>query len=791
MINLFDLTYRYFENPYFLLLIIPSIIILIYLITKDFIKVPLDKNQQSKLKHKRIIVIISRIIIFVLLFIALSGPFVEKYMTIQGDPKLKLLIDNSTSMQVFDFEAINNLQDQLNSRLPLETVYISSGEKSSLGDNILVNLKRNENVLLLSDGYSNSGISLGDIVLKSNSLNSSISAINLKPKYYDASITISGSDKTSSGADNTFTVSLKQTERKSVHVVVEIDGVSVLDTKTDKDTLTITKTFSEGYHKITAKLDTEDYFKNNNIFYKTVKVVPKPKILIYSKVGIGINKLYDPLYDITLTSDFPKDLGIYTAVVVDDIEIKDINDKTDLLTDFAASGNGLFVLGGGNSFDSGGYKNSNFEQILPVYVSKAGRKKGENNIVIAIDISGSTGHVFQGSVKSDIEKAIALDMIKNLSLVNNVGVVAFNTQGYKVFDIKPLIDQPDMEDIIMRLKYDGGTYISNGLLMAIEMLKGKGGSKNIILISDGRNQDFEQTNEALRLASSQGIRIYAIGVGEDTDNKNMKDIADSTGGTYFEPDSTDRVRILFGDTEMSGTKKVFPLVAIDKNHFITQNLNLKGNIYGFNQVVPKDSAKLLVTDDVGDPIVAVSRLGLGRVAVLATDYKLYGFELLNKDNSLLLTRIGNWVIGDPERKNDKFVEIQDGRIAEAIDVKVKSDIQPSSSELALYKVDDSLYDGSIIVNNVGFKSLLDGVFAVNYKEEYQGVGMNNQLIGVVKASGGRIFKQDEIEAIVEFIKLKSKREMVTKKSYSWIFALAALLVYLIEVSYRRINRNKK
>ncbi len=790
--KIIDLTYRYFEHPYYLLLIIPAVLLLWYLIDKDFIKLPLDKEQQRKLSTKRLFIFITRVLVLLLLFIALAGPFVETFRTVQGDPKVRLLIDNSSSMQVFDINDANKLKSELEKRIPVEIGYIGDGEKSALGDNIIANLKKNENVLLFTDGYSNSGIELGDIVLKANSLNSSVSAINLKPKNYDASIVVYGSEKTTADAENVFTVAIKQTERKPVHVIIEVDGINVVDTTTESKELTFNKKFDVGYHKITAKLDANDFFKNNNIFYKTIKVVPKPRVLIYSKDAIEINKLFEPVYATTITSDFPNELGVYTALVVDNMEIKNVEGKSDMITDFVADGNGLFVVGGGSSFDFGGYKGSRFEQILPVFVAKAGRKTGVNNIIIVIDISGSTGNVFgETYTKVDIEKAIALDMIRNLSLVNNVGVVAFNTRAYKVFDIKQLLNQPDMSDIIMRLIDNGGTYISQGLLMAIEMLKDKGGSKNIILISDGINQDRDEAIQTTRLASSEGIRIYTIGIGEDTDAENMQTIAGMTGGAYFEPDSADRVRIMFGDVEVSGDKKVFPLVVFDRNHFITQGLKLKGSLYGFNQVVPKNSAKLLISDDIGDPILTVSRLGLGRVAALATDYKIYGFELLNKENSLLLTRTVNWVIGDPERKNKKFVDIRDGRSGNSIEIKVKSDVQPSSSDVALYKVDEDLYVGSVLVNEVGFKRLLDGVFAVNYKLEYEGVGLSENLDKLVRATSGQMFEDDKVDEIVEFIKLKSKRDTLAKDSYKWVFALAALIIYLIEVGFRRIVRNKK
>ena len=322
------------------------------------------------------------------------------------------------------------------------------------------------------------------------------------------------------------------------------------------------------------------------------------------------------------------------------------------------------------------------------------------------------------------------------------------------------------------------------------MLQGRGGSKNIILISDGKTQHEEESRNSFKLAASKGIRIYTIGVGDDTYRNFMQEAADITSGVYFEPEESQGIKILFGDLETSGNKKVFPLYIVDKNHFITQGLKLKANLYGFNQATPKTSAKLLITTDVGDPTLTVWRYGLGRVAALTTDYGTYGFELLNKDNSILFTRTINWIIGDPERKNDKYIDIKDGRINEHVEILIKSDTQPSSDEIAFYKIDENLYQGSIKPTKTGFNSALDSIFAVNYKLEYQDVGINEEINRIITATNGKMFKDDQIEQIVEFIKTKSRREIITKRSYSWMFITAALLLYLIEISWRRIARNK-
>ncbi|MBI2148622.1 VWA domain-containing protein [Candidatus Woesearchaeota archaeon] len=789
MINLIGFLSRYFERSYVLFLIIPLIVIFIYLFRKTFVNVYLGEQYERKRKNLKIFVFITRFIIICLLLVALASPFLIKTKVVPGDPKVKILVDNSTSMNLFDLSIVDNLKLQLEKKLPVELSYISDGEESRLGDGIISNMKKNNNLLLVTDGNNNAGVELGDAAIQANTLNVSISALRIFPDKYDASVVVYGSEKTTADVENTFTVDVHQTENRKPHLVVDVDGVAVLDKVVDNTEITFKKSFSEGYHKITARLIVDDYFKYNDIFYKTVKVVPKPRVILLSQ-NDELLTLFRPLYNIDKFNDLNADLKPYTGVIIDNAEANVLNNYYDKLSNFISDGNGMFVVGGGNSYDSGAYNGSKFEELLPVFVAKAGKKRGDVNVILLIDISGSTGIGFGDYKKVDVEKALAINMLRNISLVHRVGVVAFTGFAYKLADLMPLIDQPYLEDSIGRLKFGGGTNMFEGLKAAITMLQNVGGSKNIIILSDGNTQGKDTTIESVKYAASQGINIYTVGVGGDTDKEFMQNVADNGNGIYFEPDTTQQIKLVFGDTEISEGKRVFPLVVIDKNHFITKGLKLTASIYGFNQVVPKTTAKMLVTNDIGDPIVTVWRYGLGRVASLATDYKVYGFEILDRDNSLMLTRITNWVIGDPERKNSRFIDIKDGILDKPIEVLVKSDVQPSSDQIALYKIDENIYRGTITVDNVGFSKILDAVFAVNYKDEYSNMGMNSKLNNLIASTGGMFFDPDNIDGIVEFIKQRSRREVLTNKSYSWIFLLSALLLYLIEVCVRRLITHK-
>src|SRR3989344_5009827 len=380
----------YFERPLILLLAIPLILILFFFMRKDFMKSYFDESNKSRKAKLRIFVFIMRSLIFILLLISLASPFLEDRETVKGDPEIKILIDNSTSMQLLDTSIVDELVSSLEDRIPTKTSYIAVGNESRLGDGILSSVNPGDNVLLISDGNNNAGVTLGDVILQANDLNISISAINLSSKYPDSSVSIHGTSKTGSKVQNNFVVVIRQSENKPVHLVVEIDGSKILD---------------------------KDYNEANNIFYKSVKVVPKPKALVVGKSG-NLYSLYDPIYELTKVEDLSIDLAPYTAVIINDVNAEKLNSYSDKLSSFISEGNGMFVVGGINSYDAGGYKGSRFEQLLPVTVAKAGKKQGDVSVVLVIDISGSTGESFKGFTKVDIEKALALKMITSISLVH-------------------------------------------------------------------------------------------------------------------------------------------------------------------------------------------------------------------------------------------------------------------------------------------------------------------------------------------------------------------------------------
>lgn len=780
-----NIAYAYLENPYVLLLFIPVVILLFFILRRDFVKLKEEADVIRRKKELRRILFFTRSLMALLVLVAIASPYYDAQKTIEGDPYIKILVDNSSSMQLYEDFAYD-LAQKLEKKLPVEVYSFGSAEHSDVGDAVLANLKPRDSIILVSDGNANVGSSLGDVGLFAAQLNSTVNAVMLNAVRDDAGVVVLGPAKTQEGVPNTFTVLVSEVGSPKYELEVNLDGRKV---KLDENRQFV-ETFDYGYHKIVASLMSEDYFGQNNVYYKTVKVVPKPEIYYWTEAPSPMQTLLSQMYVVQSGSTLP-DLSDYYAVAVNNIPAEKANPSSEKITDFVADGNGMVVFGGEAAFDKGNYRNSVFESILPVFVGAPGKKEGEINIILVIDISGSTGAAFGDEKTVDVEKALALGVLNDLSLNDRLGVVAFNSEAYLVSEPSYVYEKKGLEDRVARLSDGGGTFITAGLMKAIALLERLQGSKNIILISDGKTQSESSARDTARLAHNQGIKIYTVGVGPSTNELVMQDIAAIANGIYFRATDSSRLKLLFGDVEEQEIGDTMSLVVLNPNHFITADYYPEAAIHGFNNVVPKTSARLLLTTTTGEPILTVWRLGLGRIAALSTDDgSNWNSDMLASPNSKVVSRIFNWVIGDPDRKSKEFVDIKDTRVFEATELVVRSQEPPKAEGHSFYKTGDDLYSSSITPALTGFQEVLGAAFAVNYPSEYELLGMSGELETVVFNTGGKIFDRNDIDGMVKHTITRSRREMVTKENLRWPFVMAVVVLFLIEIFIRRVIKQE-
>ncbi len=807
----------------YVLILIPLIIGLLYLFIRRNMITLHDKSEQqvyaSQKKHQRIIYFIIRSLLIVVLLIAISSPFLLQNKTVQGNPRVTLLIDNSTSMNMYDGTIAKKLEDALKTEIPLTVRTIASGDKSALGNGILNNIERNENVLVISDGNNNDGKLLGDIILLAASLNATVSTLKMDSINSDVAVEIVGPSEAIRDTEEAYAVQVNNVGSPiPYHLEVRFDNEVVLSVNDQKsNTFTFRKKLTEGYHRISAELQNvggSDYFSQNNRFYKSVKVVPRPKVLFVSEKSSLLANQLGAIYDLDQVASLPSDLSSYLAVIMNDIPVNKFAPHVDKLSDYVSDGNGLLVIGGQTSYDRGGYKGTLVETLLPVKVG-AGEESEKNDvhIIIVIDVSGTTGVVFntntgQYEVRGydDVIKAQAVSVVDSLDSKNTIGVIVTGARDVgAVTTLSELVTLKDHKsDIITKIaridrnKVGGQTIdVKYGIDKAHKMLRDVSGAKNIIVISDGRGlapRPQLEVLDSISNARSSGVKTYAVGVGAETEQASdfLIDIANTGGGIYFPVNAQNKLKIIFGEPEGKDEQESLnSLVLLDTTHFITFNQSIDAIISGYNYMIPKPSSRLLITTNKNIPVMAVWRFGLGRVVSLGTDDGgKWGGEMLQKDNSKILTKSLNWAIGDLSRKKNFDVKIRDTTLDGLMHVDVTASSMPQDPNLVFVKTDVGSYSATFEPKDVGFVSFLGADAAINYKQEFLELGQNNEFKTLVQQTQGQVFEPTETEAILDFIREKSKRISVNTTDFKWPLIILVILLFLLDIGIRRLWENQ-
>jgi len=742
--------------------------------------------------------------------LALASPYLIQKQIVEGDPFLTLVVDNSSSYDLF--ERRTGLINQLSKRIETEVVYVGSENTSNIGDTLIDAAKNSENMLLMSDGHNTDGARLSDVALFFASQNITLYTLRDDPIHKDVSITVGGPSETVPGVENIFSIKLDKIGDQRVHLLIYIDGKLKKETYTTNAVETFSHVFTQGTHEIYAKagIADENYFSVNDEYHKTVTVIKKPKVLFVSRPSSPMKRILERIYDVDEQRIIPNSLDNYYMTVLNNVPASEISSaNVDMLDDYVSEGNGLVVIGGDKSYDYGGYGSSAIETLLPTRAGEGKEIDDSNqkvNIVFVIDIShGSYGNE-EGVA---VEKAHAVNILNSLRTTDRVGVIAFNSEVYVVSD---MVDYEAKKALIgsniQKLPFGGTSRMGPAIIYAVGMLEDLSGSNNIVILSDGHTTNRPKTKgvednvyEASQLAASKGVTIYTLGVPQDritepVKSTLLKKVAELTGGSYDLASRANNVILEFGEEKNREDEEIVnkkTLTIKDSGHFITSGLAVDTiEVGGFNTIVPKSNAQTLVTTNQGYPIVTTWRYGLGRVMSLTTDDgERWGGQLMSGDNSKLLTRLFAYGVGNPKRKEKYYVEIADTRVNDLSSVIVKSETLPASEGLSFSMSEPGLYMATFIPSDLGINSLLDTKFAVNYPKEYENVGPNDDLPSMAFQTGGRFFDYTDVDGIVNEAISRSKKQVSQKVYYRWVLILAALIVLMLEFTIRRILSNRR
>jgi hypothetical protein len=783
---------------------------------------------KSVLNKKNSMLALLRCAALASLLLVLAMPYTVKERTItQESASIMVVDDQSDSMGLFqsslDDKTAEAIMERTQGMSKVESVKTSGRNHTAIGETIyqgiLGSSLKSNIVILSSDGNNNRGIDPLDVAGFAAESNTKIFSILPQRESSEVYLEgIYGPEKVPANSEYSASVRIDSVGVQSSYALkVLIDGKSVFETDVVQNEgskeFPVTYTFNEkGPHHITAEIfpESEDQFSKNNKFNKVVNVIARPRLLLLTENNSSpLRTILEDLYDVQVESTMPANLEGYSAVIINDMGVQRISDSG-VVRGFLNDGGGLLVVGGNSSYGMGGYYESSFENFLPVKSKESDEERGDQiNVVLLLDISGSTGFDMAGQTKIDVEKAIAVNMIRDLGKNARIGVAVFNSDSYLVQPVRELADTSAIEERISRLQFGGGTYVVVGLIRARDMLNLVQGSKYIVLISDGvTNYPVKAFEEASEM-SLDDIVLHTVGVGFDTDESFMQGLARRGNGVYFSPSETERVKVIIGalDEDDAEEKEKFSMIVTDYHHFITEGLeSLNVSLADFNDVSAKSSAQILAATPTMKPLLTVWRFGLGRVASLTVDDgNEWANKLYSKGNSRVVSSTINWIVGDPERHKDLRIDCMDTRVGEETSIVVKSEsdypqvnVEGKTKELS--RIDDESYYFDYYPESTGFASVGSGSYscdmAINYPEEYADFQMDTELLtAMAQISGGEVYQPGEIQKLLGDVSEYTVDEstgIVTERNNMQIwFTLMALLLFFSDVAVRRLNDIRK
>ena len=825
------------ENPQMLWLILPVLAVGIYLI---------KKGAKTGLVE-------SRLIIALLLIIALASPYtLVSKTTMDETPNLVIISDETASMQLFEEGVASRIYEALTAQTPTTLVTVS-GDKTSIGDAIVQYSRGDNQIVLVTDGNNNYGKNLEDAFKFAKETGTTVYSIEPELKANDLSVEIKGDKTVVIGNKNEFDVVVSQAEEKEIGYSLEVvvDGNIELGSHSYSQIVReksisladINPFMSLGAHeiKVTLTPHTEDRDHINNVFYKSIYVVPKPKIhLITDDDNSPLRNNIDTLYDLS-TSYKLSEIDDKKAIVLDNQHIITLStNDIKMLKEYVTNGHGLVVVGGDNSYDNGEYLNSSFEELLPV-LSKPTEWHGGMYVALILDISGSTLQGGEGTIVIDgvqtTTPTYPLILYSAKTLVNsdllrdaNVGVIMMGgiieDAPENLFDLRAQSDKNILIDFLSKSPTKSSdTELNKAIIDAKktfdeEISDNNDVTKYIIIISDGAyGSDLEKYSNALNIAkemhddgiSFRFIHIKSSFVGQyDIDGIAFaKKFMDAVDGEYLHVTAASSISEEYGTDEKSDDDvdlelpDFFPLIEYNPKHFITRNIEIAGNITYYNDVTSKAGADRLVITTTGKPILTTWRYGLGRVASFTTDNGYGGgtqwsTAIYNKTYGTprLTSATLNWAIGNPRVEEGAVLEGLDTWLGTPVTLTLTmydEDVLPSltlddTEPLELSVTGKSTYDTTIDPDRIGMHDISGYPVAVNYALEYRDVGLNEELPALVKSSGGKTYNERDARALLlEDAKANSERVVQEPVSWKIYFIIAALLLFLLEIVIRRIK----
>jgi uncharacterized membrane protein len=291
-------------------------------------------------------------------------------------------------------------------------------------------------------------------------------------------------------------------------------------------------------------------------------------------------------------------------------------------------GGGLLMTGGRSSFGVGGWHRSAVEDVLPVTMEiREQQRKFGLAMAIALDRSGSMSADAGGERKMTLANRGAASAIELLSPIDNVAVLAVDTDAEVVVELQSVTAKDDLVSLVRSIDVGGGgIYVGKALHAAAEQLaNAPQRTKHLVLFADAADAEApDDFRTFVPKLAADGITVSVIGLGSasDSDAALLVEIARlGNGRCQFVADAQDLPRVFAEETIQVARSSV---VEQPTNLGVQPALASIGDMpdavpqvqgYSLAWARPRAELDVVTLDEHRAPFVAHWHIGLGRSAV--------------------------------------------------------------------------------------------------------------------------------------------------------------------------------
>ncbi len=307
-------------------------------------------------------------------------------------------------------------------------------------------------------------------------------------------------------------------------------------------------------------------------------------------------------------------------------------------------GGGFIMLGGENSFGVGGYYRTPIEQMLPVRMEHDDRQETPSvALYVVLDRSGSMTAPVAAQTKiglADQGAVMALDVLQAKDLF---GLTAVDTQVHTVVPLGPTGNRAASEQKILSITAGGGgIYIFTGLADAFHVLRAATAKiKHVILFSDAADAEEKSSGEmpdgapagggnstdlvSAMLAEKITTSVVGLGGDRDKDVTFLRLLAERGNGRFYLTNDALTLPQIFSTETMKVAQSSLveepfnPVPAAPSPLVPGLDWKTAPPLLGYNSTKPKPTAQVALATELGEPLLASWRYGLGQTAAFTSD----------------------------------------------------------------------------------------------------------------------------------------------------------------------------